>query len=184
MEIQSTSIAKSRAASVPDPPPPPRIFINYRHKDTQGTAWALFFKLECRYGPEHVFFDNGTIRPGMQWLEEIESQLKEAGALLVLIGDEWMSCLLKHLKSREADYVAKEIELALRSGSNTTVIPVLVDNAELPQAKELPPALKSLPACQTEHLRHQRLRHDIDGLLGRIDELRESVKPANTGGSA
>jgi hypothetical protein len=150
---------------------PLTVFINYRHADTQGTAWALFFKLEWHFGTENVFFDNGTLRPGMQWLDEIKSHLSGAAVFLSLIGERWRSSLIAHVKPGDVDYVAKEIDLAFRAGPRVTVIPVLVDDAELPDPSDLPNALKSLPGCHAERLRHTHLAHDIEHLIGRLEEI-------------
>jgi hypothetical protein len=161
---------------------PLKVFLNYRHEDTLGTAWALFMKLEERFGAENVFFDNGSLRPGMRWFDEIRSHLAYSGAVVALIGSRWMSSLTEHLQRGGEDYVVKEIDLALRSGPHVTLIPVLVDNAELPDPNDLPPSLRALPGCQVEHLRHANLPGDIDHLVECLSEIRndgdrESAKP-------
>jgi hypothetical protein len=152
---------------------PLKVFINYRHEDTQGTAWALYLKLAERFGAENVFFDNGTLRPGMRWLEEITSRLAGGGAFIALIGPNWLPSLTTHLQRGGEDYVAREIDLALRSGPGVTVIPVLVDDARLPEPRDLPPALSMLPGCQQERLRHTHLPYDIDHLIARLGEARD-----------
>ena len=149
-----------------------KVFINYRHEDTQGTAWALYLKLQERLGGANVFFDNGTLRPGMRWLEEIKAHLVGGGAFIALIGPNWMSSLRTHLQRGGEDYVAAEIDLALRSGPGVTVIPVLVDDAELPGRGDLPLSLSGLSGCQHERLRHSHLSYDIDHLIARLDEVR------------
>ncbi len=167
-----------------DTPPaksPLRVFINYRHEDTQGTAWALYMKLEVRFGAENVFFDNGTLRPGMLWLNEIRSHLADGGAFIALIGQNWMPSLRTHLHRGGEDYVSKEIDLALRSGPRMIVIPVLVDDTELPNPRELPPSLSKLLDCQQERLRHTHLRHDIDHLIARLGEARDEPEPVVVG---
>ena len=150
-----------------------KVFINYRHEDTQYAAWVLYLKLEERFGAENVFFDNGTLRPGMRFLEAIKSHLAGGGAFIALIGPKWMAALTTHLQRGGEDYVAKEIDLALLSGPRTTVIPVLVDDAELPDPRELPPSLRALPGRQQERLRPTHLRYDIDLLIGRLGEVRQ-----------
>lgn len=148
-----------------------KVVINYRREDTQGTAWALYIKLEERFGAENVFFDNGTLQPGMRWFEEIKSRLADADAFIALIGPRWMSSLAAHLQRGGDDYVAKEIDLAIRSGPLTTVIPVLVDDAELPDPRELPLSLMALPGRQAERLRHTHLLDDIEHLIARLAEI-------------
>jgi SIR2-like domain/TIR domain len=148
-----------------------KVFVNYRHEDTQGTAWALYFKLVEQFGEENVFFDHGTLRPGMQWLEEIKSHIDGAGVFLVLIGPKWMSSLNAHQQRGGEDFVANEIDLALRGGPRVTVLPVLVDEAPPPDASDLPPMLRALPACQVERLRGTQLQEDIEHLIAGLQTL-------------
>jgi hypothetical protein len=151
-----------------------KVFVNYRHEDTQAAAWALYMKLTERFGAENVFFDMGSLRPGMRWFEEIRSHLAHSGAVIALIGPQWMSSLTTRLQTGGEDYVAKEIDLALRSGPRVTLIPVLVDNAELPDLRDVPPLLRALPRCQAERLRPTNLSDDIDHLIGCLSEVCDS----------
>ena len=75
---------------------PLKIFINYRHADTQGTAWAIYMKLEQHFGHESVFFDHGALQPGMRWFDEIESHSGRRGVFISLIGRRWMQILTAH----------------------------------------------------------------------------------------
>ena len=52
---------------------PLTIFINYRHQDEPFAAWILYREFRERFGQENIFFDEGALRPGMQFLEEITS---------------------------------------------------------------------------------------------------------------
>ena len=151
-----------------------RVFVNYRHEDTQGTAWALYFKLAEQFGEENVFFDHGSLRPGTQWLQEIKAHVDTAGAFIVLIGPQWMSSLTAHQQRGGEDYVAKEIDLALRS-SHLTVFPVLVDEAPPPDAGRLPPMLRGLSDRQVERLRHTQLQEDIAHLIAGLTLPHEAL---------
>ena len=156
---------------------PLKVFINYRRADTQGTAWAIYMKLEQHFGQENVFFDHGTLRAGVRWFDEIESQLAGCGVFIALIGQQWMQLLTSHLQDGDEDYVHREIDQALRAGQRLTVIPVLVDGAELPEADQLPLSLRALPACQAERLRPTNLPADIDHLITRLEEVRSTAIP-------
>ncbi len=150
---------------------PLKVFLNYRHEDTHATAWALYMRLEQRFGAENVFFDDGSLRPGMRWSDEIKSQLTDSAVVIVLIGSQWMPSLIARLQTGGEDYVVKEIDLALRSRPRVTLIPVLVDNAELPDSSDLPPSLRALLRCQAERLRLTNLADDIDHLIKYLDEM-------------
>src|SRR6202142_700615 len=76
---------------------PLRIFVNYRHEDMPFAAFALYRELKGRFGAENIFFDAGTLRPGMPFLEAITSHLTgAAGAFLALIGPGWLAALDAH----------------------------------------------------------------------------------------
>jgi hypothetical protein len=168
--------APAEPASAGPAGPPPRIFINYRHEDLPGTAWALYFKLEAYFGAENVFFDHGTLRPGMHWLKEITSQLASGGILIALIGPGWMPSMTTHLQRGGQDYVAMEIDLALRS-PQVTVIPALVDDTKAPDPVGLPSSIRALPGCQEARLRHTHLLADIEQLIARLSEISGGVPP-------
>lgn len=153
-----------------------RVFLNYRQQDTQGTAWALYMKLEERIGAENVFFDRGSLQPGMRWADEIKSHMGHSAVVIALIGPQWMATLIAHLQHGGDDYVVKEIDLALRS-PRVTVIPALVDNTEIPNPADLPPAIKALASRQAERLRHTNLDSDIDHLIERLGEIDSHWSP-------
>jgi hypothetical protein len=157
---------------------PLKIFINYRHEDTQPTAWLLYDKLKERFGPGNVFFDRDTLRPGERWLDEIKSHLAADGVLIALIGRQWMPAMTANLQAGGEDYVVKEIDLAFRSDRRITVIPVLADDARLPRPDELPLPLQDLPACQAESLRPTHLPEDIGHLIARLEEIRRAPAPS------
>ena len=154
---------------------PLKVFISYRHAEMPGTAWALYLGLKEQFGAENVFFDNSTLHGGMRWLDEIKSHLTSAAAFIALIGPNWMRSLTAHEQRGDDDWVAKEIDLALRSRPRVTVIPLLVDGAEMLEARELPPSLRALPGCQAERLRHNNLLDDIEHLAVRLRAIRDGL---------
>ena len=149
---------------------PLRIFINYRHEDVPFAASTLYRELNGRFGAENIFFDSGTLRPGMQFLEAITSHLTgTGGAFLAVIGPQWLSAMDAHRRRGDDDYVIQEIDLGLRNG--WTVIPVLLDDATLPDGRDLPLAIRTLPRYQAAHLRQTSLDADIEDLIERLDEI-------------
>jgi hypothetical protein len=149
---------------------PLRIFINYRHEDMPFAASTLYRELRGRFGAENIFFDAGTLRPGMQFPEKITSHLSgTAGAFLALIGPEWLPAMDAHRRRGDRDYVAQEIDLGLRNG--WTVIPVLLNDAPLPEGHDLPLAIKALPRLQVARLRQISLDADIEDLIARLGEI-------------
>jgi hypothetical protein len=149
---------------------PLRIFINYRHEDMPFAASALYRELKERFGAENIFYDAGTLRPGVPFLEAITSHLGgAAGAFLALIGPGWLAALDAHRRRGDDDYVIREIDLGFRNG--WTVIPVLLNDAPLPEGRDLPLAIKALPRHQVAHLRQASLDEDMASLIARLEEL-------------
>src|SRR3954465_13609402 len=112
------------------------IFISYRRADSAGHAGRLVDQLKTRFG-DQVFFDVDSIKPGANFHEVIEDTFTKCGAVVVLIG--------KRRPERDAgmprfgdeqDVITQEIRLAL--GSKLPILPVLVDNASMPGASQLP----------------------------------------------
>lgn len=62
------------------------IFISYRREDSAGFAGRLADALEKGLGDEQVFRDVDDIRPGQDFVEAIETQLRHMDVVLVLIG--------------------------------------------------------------------------------------------------
>lgn len=154
---------------------PLKIFISYRREDVPFAAMMLYRELRGRFGKENIFFDQGTLRPGMRFPAEIRSHLTDgAGAFIALIGSRWMPTMIAHRQRGDLDYVTLEIELALQN--RWTVIPVLVDDASLPDRLQLPPAIRSLPDRHASRMRQANLDDDVEDLSARLNEIREGKK--------
>ena len=174
---ESLGVAGGVSADIP-PGQPLKIFINYRHQDMPFAAWTLYRELQGRFGAGHIFFDQGTLLPGMRFLEQIRSHLDEAaGVFIALIGAQWTRTMLDHRQKGDEDYVTKEIDLAFRN--KWTVIPVLVDDANLPDPGLLSPAIRDLRACQVAHLRQTSLDDDVRNLINRLVEVSDRQAPAS-----
>ena len=154
--------------------PPLKMFVNYRREDVPFAAMMLYRELKARFESDDIFFDNGTLRPGMRFPEEIRSHLTNgAGVFIAVIGSKWMPTTAAHRQRGDLDYVVKEIELALQN--RWIVIPLLVDEATLPDRLQLPPAIRALPDCQATRLRQANLDDDIEELGSRLNEIRNSI---------
>lgn len=110
------------------------IFISYRRIDTGGYAESLYLALKKNYG-DVVFFDGAHIDSGADFPSRLETAVKAARLVIVVIGRDWLSIVNERASKPEVDYVRREVALALarrrlaREGEPLAVLSVLVGNA-------------------------------------------------------
>jgi hypothetical protein len=151
---------------------PAGIFISYRRDDSAGFAGRLYDRLASRYGPDRLFMDVDTIRPGHDFAEDIVGALSESAVCVVLIGRHWESITLPDGRRRlddPTDFVRLEVAAAIREG--VTVIPVLVEGAPMPSPASLPEELRALSRRQAIDLSNERWNYDVGRLVLALDEI-------------
>jgi hypothetical protein len=121
------------------------IFISYRRDDTEGYAGRLFQDLRERFGKDSVFMDVAGIEPGRDFRRVIEQQVASCGVLLAVIGKSWLTVVDQQGQRRLDDaYDFVRLETASALKRDIPVIPVLVQQAEMPRPEQLPEDLKDL----------------------------------------
>jgi len=122
-----------------------RIFINYRRQDSKHAALYLRSLLAKRFGTNSIFRDLDSIKPGADFPAIIQSSIAGAAAFIVLIGKNWLTVKSKNKQIRlfeKHDYVRTEIESAMNLGIE--IIPVMLNGATMPEAKNLPKSIEKL----------------------------------------
>ncbi|MDJ0738339.1 MAG: toll/interleukin-1 receptor domain-containing protein [Gammaproteobacteria bacterium] len=148
------------------------IFISYRRRDTAAYARTLSERLSEAFSADHVFVDIRDIAPGEDFVQRIGRTLDAVDTVVVLIGDRWLSLTDGDGRRRlddPDDVVRLEIATALERGKR--VIPVLVGDARMPSADELPDPLRPLALRNAVELSETRWDYDIGRL---IDTLRRA----------
>ncbi|HUG25711.1 toll/interleukin-1 receptor domain-containing protein [Piscinibacter sp.] len=152
------------------------IFISYRRDDTEGQAGRLFQDLSVAFGADMVFMDVTAIEPGIDFRKAIEKNTASCGVLLALIGRDWLSAAdasgARRLDNPN-DFVRLEISSALRR--DIPVVPVLVQDADMPRSDDLPEDLKDLAFRNGVEITHARWTSDVQVL---IKALRPHVEQA------
>ncbi len=141
-----------------------RIFISYRRSDARGYAGRLEDTLKGYFGLGRVFRDIGGINPGEDFKAAIDQTILEAGALIVLIGPNWLvrNDAGSPRLHEHGDHVASEIMAALDQGR--LIIPVLVDGASMPREEDLPEAIKELTRRNAVTVSDERWDADVTRL--------------------
>jgi hypothetical protein len=145
-----------------------RIFINYRRSDSAGYAGRLYDYLEKYFGEERIFFDFDTIKPGVDFEQKIKSELDNSGAVLVLIGNQWLSIKDANGSRRlddSHDYVRLEVETALTK--SIPIIPILLQGVPMPSGNQLPEKLHELSRRNAIKLSDEHWNSDL-GMLTAI----------------
>ena len=154
-----------------------RIFINYRRGDDPGNTGRLFDRLQESFAPEQLFLDVDNIRPGFDFVRVVEEQIAQCDAILAVIGPRWLDATDTSGNRRlddPNDFVRIEIESALNQ--NKRVIPVLVGEARMPRADELPDAIRPMARRHAVRLTHERFRADAQGLVKVLQEALDEAE--------
>ncbi|NMG30635.1 ankyrin repeat domain-containing protein [Aromatoleum evansii] len=144
----------------------PVIFISYRRDDASGDAGRIFDRLVEQFGRERVFRDVDAIPAGEDFVEAIRRKIEQADVLLVLIGKQWLTATddAGHWRlADDKDFVRTEIVSALRRGMR--VIPVLLEDAEMPRAQDLPGGLAPLAQRNAFEIRNASFDRDLAELI-------------------
>ncbi len=147
----------------------PKIFIGYRRDDAMGTARAIYDRLKAHYGAEQIFFDTESIQPGQVFPERTREAIATADVQLILVGPRWATITGEDGGQRLAepgDHVRREVELVL--GSDTLVLPVLIDGGAMPSAQTLPPSIRSLTDIDGHEVRAAAIDDDVAELIEAI----------------
>src|ERR1700730_1205423 len=152
----------------------PRILISYRRADSDAIAGRIRDQLASRYGSNSVFMDIDNVPFGVDFREQIKSEIDKDDVVLAIIGPRWRGPRRgARARINDADdFVRVELETAL--GRPIPVVPVLVNGMKMPKPDDLPDGLKKLSfhnaavvdGGQDFHQHVDRLIRSIDRMLG------------------
>lgn len=148
------------------------IFLSYRRADEKGTTGRMFDHLAQAFGRDAIFYDVEKIPHGVDFRQFIDRTIRDCKVVLVVIGPQWLT--LADAKGRRLDQwddpVRIEVETALRWRKR--VIPVLIDEAQMPAAAYLPATIQQLAPQNAAPLHNnQYFDQDINALLDDITRM-------------
>jgi hypothetical protein len=120
----------------------PKIAISYRRADSRAIVGRVLDRLAEHYGEKEIFIDIENIPFGIDFRKHIDDVLHEVQVLIVIIGKQWRG-LRDAGPARifdESDPVRIELQTALNSPIR--IIPILIDDATMPDASDLPEPVK------------------------------------------
>jgi SIR2-like domain/TIR domain len=150
------------------------VFISYRRSDAPSASRQLAEALKLRFGEEQVFLDTRDVPAGSEWRRDAVRRVEDADIVLVVIGPHWVQVARERVHRSKLDpmvedVVRLEIETAFREGR--TVVPVLVDDAEMPPREALPRPFRPLADVQAQMLRHVSWERDVEALGEALEHI-------------
>ena len=150
-----------------------KIFISYRRADTAGYAGWLNYCLAPEFGQLNVFRDLNRLQAGDGFREEIIRTLRQCDVVLCLIGPAWATITDAHGQERlkqPNDLVRREVAASL-APPKQMVIPVLVQEAKMPEASDLPEDLQGITGLNAQVMSDADWDRSLAQLLGRLQAL-------------
>jgi hypothetical protein len=151
----------------------PAIFISYRRSDSSDVAGRIYDHLVEKYSRECVFKDVDSIPLGVPFPQRLEDLIAKSDVMVAVIGPNWLNAVDENGSRRldaPKDYVRAELETALKL--RVPVIPLLVSNSSMPQATDLPQAIRFLTDQNGMSVRADPdFGNDMRRLLVGIDRL-------------
>lgn len=148
---------------------PNKIFVNYRHSDAQHAAIAIAETLRWAFADGEVFFDRTSIRGGEVWPKSIRTALENATVLVVIIGQDWLKACDQYARRKidhPDDWVRQEIARAIERG--IVIVPVVLDEANVPPIEALDKSLHLVAHSQIEQVRVDSWDSDLARLIERL----------------
>jgi hypothetical protein len=157
-----------------------RIFISYRRSDAPSASRQLAEALKLRFGSENVFLDTRDVAAGTEWRSDAVRRVQASDVVLVVIGPHWTAAADDRahrirLDPAAEDVVRLEVETAFTHGG--IVIPVLVDDADMPAREALPRPFRPLAGAQAQTLHHASWERDFEALVEVLADLATPSRP-------
>jgi hypothetical protein len=141
----------------------PVVFINYRVEPNHADADVLYDEFGRNFGSDSAFMASRSIRPGNKFNEVIDKALRECQVLLAIVGPRWSVAN----PSPRMDWVHFEINSMLRQGK--TIIPILIEEAKMPDVVDLPPDIKEFAHIHGLPLHHYALTVDLARIVAEVE---------------
>ncbi len=201
-EVVQVQGGEAQSVDIPSAVPPAfrttgktRIFISYRRADSKYVTDRISDRLVGTFGEQAVFRDIESIPIGVDFKTVLETEIRDCTVMLVVIGPQWATVEDQGGNKRlfePSDYTRLEVETGLKH-SEILVVPVLVLNARMPAAGELPESLTELTYRNAIIIRNDPdFDHDFERLAQviernpRVSEKPEirTESPVRTGGES
>lgn len=154
------------------------IFISYRREDSRHAAGRILDALAVDHPRSSLFMDVDNIALGFDFRTELDKRLKRCEIMLVVMGSKWLDATDGQGRRRldqPDDFVRMEVEMALNR--NIRVVPIMLDDTDLPAAEDLPESLRPLVHRQGTRIQHESFMKDVERLAEGLAPSAPTVAP-------
>jgi hypothetical protein len=158
-----------------------RVFISYRRTDAPSASRQLAEALKLRFGEEDVFFDTRDVAAGTEWRRDAVRRVQESDVVLAIIGPHWAAVAEERSQRSKLDPTVEDVvrlEVETAFTYRRVVVPVLVDDAEMPPREALPRPFRPLADVQAQTLRHATWERDVEALAEALPHIATSLRPS------
>ncbi|MGH1362721.1 MAG: SUMF1/EgtB/PvdO family nonheme iron enzyme [Calditrichia bacterium] len=161
----------SSSSSTETPIPQNRIAIAYRERNSGEMARRLHEALpeQMPQTRVNIYLDDPPI--GQTFASHVETMLETSSVVLVLIDnwfDEFTNSDGDRLIDKPDDELRLKIEIAMRL--DIPIIPVLVNNADMPPGDELPESIYTLTERQAIRMSNEYFEDDLAALVQTLND--------------
>jgi len=144
------------------------VFISYRRDEAAAYARGLYDRLAARFGRERVFLDMVNVSAGADFVEAITDAAESCAVMIVLISRQWAGSF-DDAHREDGDYVRLEVTTAL--AHKIPLVPITIQGASMPRAKDLPDDLKPIARRNACELRDVRWERDVEDLILDLEKI-------------
>lgn len=145
------------------------IFISYRRGPDENAAGRLYEALEDKIGGQRLFMDVDGIRPGVDFVDDLNDKLSDCAAFLAIIGPNWIE-RQDELQNPD-DFVRLEYAAVL-ARKDIPFIPIFFHDATMPAASDLPDELAGMVRRNGFSMPHEHFTSVLHGrLLPALSEI-------------
>lgn len=139
-----------------------RVFISYRHAGGMNHAQRLERGLKGAYPAMHVFRDETLLVPGVSFIDQIRDEIDQADVFLALVDATWARGGTRSRLHSRKDILRRELARAFEK--HVTIVPVLLEGAQMPTDRELPAELEEFAQLHAQPFTEANFDRDL-GLL-------------------
>jgi len=157
-----------------------RVFLCYRRQDSASICGRVYDRLVAHFGAKNVFRDIDSLAPGERFADKIRECIGRCDAVVVLIGRQWIAPADDPGRRRlddAADFVRREVGEA--AAQERYIVPVLHDDARMPDAKDLPADIAFLAQRHAIRLTDEHFGADVKQIVDAISNA-PAERPAAT----